>query len=362
MKDSTKPIRAKHDPAMRNKKEITIYDIAESLNLSSATVSRGLKDHPAIRKETKMRILEKAKEMGYRHNLFASNLRRNKTNTIGVIVPRLNSYFMSSVIAGIEKVVNEAGYNLVISQSLESEKKEMVSIRTMFNSRVDGLLVSLAYDTQDESHFKIILDKNIPLIFFDRVFEHPLCTSVIIDNYAAGYAMTEHLISQGRKRIVHITANLKRNVYAERLRGYKQALADHHIPYDEKLIFINNLGEAACVEAVQSLLQMDPLPDGIFSSNDSSAVVCIRELKMAGINIPEQIAVGGFNNEPISTVIEPNLTTIHYPGQEMGEVCASILIRKLAKPDNADLNRVVLRHKLIVRDSSRNTELVTIKK
>jgi LacI family transcriptional regulator len=341
---------------MRNKKEITIYDIAESLNLSSATVSRGLKDHPAIRKETKKRILEKAKEMGYRHNLFASNLRRNRTNTIGVIVPRLNSYFMSSVISGIEKVANEAGYNLVISQSLESEKKEMVNIKTMFNTRVDGLLVSLAYDTEDDSHFKIILDKNIPLIFFDRVFEHPLCTSVVIDNFAAGYSMTKHLIDQGCKRIVHLTANLKRNVYSERLRGYMQALADHNIPYDEKLIFVNNLGESAVMEAIESILHMNPLPDGIFSSNDSSAVVCIRELKKAGIQIPQQIAIGGFNNEPNSTVIEPNLTTIHYPGQEMGEVCASILIRKLAKPENADLNRVVLRHQLIVRNSSRKKE------
>ena len=337
---------------MRSKKEITIYDIAASLNLSSATVSRGLKDHPAIRKETKKRILEKAKEMGYRHNLFASNLRRNRTNTIGVIVPRLNSYFMSSVISGIEKVANEAGYNLVISQSLESEKKEVASIRTMFNTRVDGLLVSLAYDTEDDSHFDIILDKNIPLIFFDRVFEHPRCTSVVIDNQAAGYDMTKHLIGQGCKRIAHITANLKRNVYAERLRGYKQALADHEIPFEENLIFVNNLSESATMEAIKSILQMDPMPDGLFCSNDSSAVICIRELKKAGIKIPEQIAVGGFNNEPISTVVEPNLTTIHYPGQEMGEVCATILIRKLAKPDNADLNRVVLRHQLIIRDSS----------
>ena len=337
---------------MRTKKEITIYDIAESLNLSSATVSRGLKDHPAIRKETEKKILEKAKEMGYRHNHFASNLRRSSTNTIGVIVPRLNSYFMSSVIAGIEKVVNEAGYNLVISQSLESEKKENVSIKTMFNSRVDGLLVSLAYDTENDSQFKIILDKNIPLIFFDRVFEHPRCTSVIIDNYAAGYAMTEHLIRQGCKRIVHITGSLKRNVYAERLRGYKQALADRGITYDETLVFINNLDEAACMDAMHKILKMEPLPDGIFSSNDSSAVICIRELKTAGVRIPEQVAIGGFNNEPISTVIEPNLTTIHYPGQEMGEVCATILIRRLTKPENVDLNRVVLHHRLIIRDSS----------
>lgn len=338
---------------MRTKKEVTIYDIAASLKLSSATVSRGLKDHPAIRKETKKRILEKAKEMGYRHNHFASNLRRSRTNTIGVIVPRLNSYFMSSVIAGVEKVVNEAGYNLVISQSLESEKKENVSIKTMFNTRVDGLLVSLAYDTNDDSQFRIILDKNIPIIFFDRVFEHPLCTSVIIDNFMAGYTMTQHLIDQGCKRVAHITANLKRNVYAERLRGYKQALADRGLPYDESLLFVNNLTEEACRAAVQSILNMKTRPDGIFCSNDSSAVICIRDLKAAGVRIPQEIAVGGFNNEPIATVVEPNLTTINYPGHEMGEICATILIRKLNKPDDADLNRVVLRHQLIIRDSSR---------
>lgn len=338
--------------AMRNKKEITIYDIAESLNLSSATVSRGLKDHPAIRKETKKKILEKAKELGYRHNQFASNLRRNRTNTIGVIVPRLNSYLMSSVIAGIEKVVNEAGYNLVISQSLELEKKETANISTMFNSRVDGLLVSLAYDSDDDSRFKMILDKNIPLIFFDRVLEDPLCTSVVIDNYAAAYSLTQHLIQQGCQRIAHITANLKRNVYADRLRGYRQALADGGRAADENLLFVSNLDEASCVKAVEAMLAMNPRPDAIFCSNDSSAVVCIRELKKAGIKIPSEIAVAGFNNEPISTVVEPNLTTVHYPGQEMGEVCAAILIRKLARPGNVELDRVVLRHHLIIRDSS----------
>lgn len=334
------------------KKEVTIYDIAASLNLSSATVSRGLKDHPAIRKETKKRILEKAKELGYRHNHFASSLRQNRTNTIGVIVPRLNSYLMSSVIAGIEKVVNEAGYNLVISQSLELEKKETVNIRTMFNTRVDGLLVSLAYDSHDDSRFKIILDKNIPLIFFDRVLENPLCTSVVIDNYAAAYAMTQHLIAQGCKRIAHITANLQRNVYRDRLRGFQQALADCGLHFDQHLLFVNNLDEGSCIEAVHAMLAMHAPPDAIFSANDSSAVVCIRELKRAGIIIPKDIAVAGFNNEPISTVVEPNLTTVHYPGQEMGEVCAAILIRKISQPQDAALDRVVLRHQLIIRDSS----------
>jgi LacI family transcriptional regulator len=338
---------------MSTHKDITIYDIAEALNLSPATISRGLKEHPSIRKDTRKKILEKAKEMGYRQNFFASNLRRNRTNTIGVIVPRLNSYFMSTVIAGMEKIANQAGYNLIISQSMESLAKEVVNVKTLYNSRVDGLLVSLAYATDDIAHFEDLLDKGVPLIFFDRVFEHPQCTSIVIDNYKAGYEVTDHLISQGCKRIAHISANLKRNVYADRLKGYKQALADHGILYDDKLVFINNLSEQAGVEVCRALLQMDPLPDAIFAANDACAVSCIRELKLAGIKIPQDIAVAGFNNDPLSKVIEPNLTTINYPGYEMGEMAASTLIRRLDLQHGTSLNSIVLRHELIIRESSR---------
>lgn len=333
-------------------KDVTIYDIAEALSLSPATISRGLKDHPAIKKDTKKRILEKAREMGYQHNMFASNLRRNRTNTIGVIVPRLNSYFMSAVIAGIEKVANEAGYNLIISQSLESVKKEMMNVRTLFNSRVDGLLVSAAYDTEDLSHFEIFLEKKIPLIFFDRVLEHPDCTNIVIDNFKAGYEVTQHLIQQGCKRIVHITANLKRNVYADRLSGYKKALQDAGLTFDESLLIINNLSDQAGVEAAETIFRMNPAADGIFSSNDSCAVSCIRQLKHLGKKIPQDIAIAGFNNDPLSKVIEPNLTTVNYPGQEMGEVAASLLIRRLTKKENASMNSLVLKHNLVVRQSS----------
>ncbi len=337
---------------MSTHKDITIYDIAEALNLSPATVSRGLKEHPSIRKDTRKRILDKAKEMGYRQNFFASNLRRNRTNTIGVIVPRLNSYFMSTVIAGMEKIANQAGYNLIISQSMESIAKEVVNVKTLYNSRVDGLLVSLAYATEDIAHFEDLLDKGVPLIFFDRVFDHPQCTSIVIDNYRAGYEVTQHLIAQGCRRIAHITASLKRNVYADRLKGYKQALIDSGVPYDENLLFINNLSEQAGVDVCKTLLQMDVRPDAIFTSNDACAVSCIRELKHAGLNVPHDIAVAGFNNDPLSKVIEPNLTTINYPGHEMGEVAASTLIRRLDNQHGASLNTIVLRHELIIREST----------
>jgi len=147
-------------------KEVTIYDIAEKLNISSATVSRALNDDPVVNKKTRKRIFDTANEMGYRLNHFARNLRSQKTGIIGVILPRLNSYFMSSAISGIEQVANTEGYNIIISQSAELGDKEIANARTMFNNRVDGLLVSLAYDTKDIAHFEPFFKKGIPVIFF----------------------------------------------------------------------------------------------------------------------------------------------------------------------------------------------------
>ncbi len=335
-----------------NEKEITIYDIAKALNVSPATVSRGLKDHPGIRKDTKKRIVTAARKMGYRQNTFASNLRRRRTNTIGVIVPRLNSYFMSTVIAGMEKVANQTGYNLIISQSQESFKKEIASVTTMFNSRVDGLMVSLAYETRGTNHFETLLRKEISIIFFDRVIEHANCTSIVIDNKKAGYDATLHLLDQGCSRIIALCGSLNRNVYADRLEGYKQALQESGIAFDTGLVITDNFSDQDGAQAAQQILKMSKLPDGIFASNDTSAVACIRELKQAGIRVPDDIAVVGFNNDPISRVIEPNLTTIHYPGEEMGEVAATTLINKLKGLPTANLNRIVLRHELIIRPSS----------
>jgi LacI family transcriptional regulator len=336
---------------MSQTKDVTIYDIAKVLNVSPATVSRGLKDHPSIRKDTKKRILDAAAKMGYQQNTFASNLRRKQTNTIGIIIPRLNSYFMSAVIAGMEKVANNAGYNLIISQSQESVKKEIESVTTMYNSRVDGLLVSLASDTKNTNHFETLLKKNVPLIFFDRVMEHAACTSIVIDNRRAGYDATCHLLEQGSRRIVHIAGNLARNVYQDRLSGYKQALMENDIKPNDEYVISNILSDEAGAEAAKQILAMNPLPDGIFTANDTSAVGCIRALKEAGIKIPEQIAVVGFNNDPISKVIEPNLTTVQYPGEQMGEVAATTLIAKIKTP-SASVNTIVLRHELIIRQSS----------
>lgn len=334
-------------------KEVTIYDIAKRLNYSPATVSRALNDHPAIKGNTKDVITSMAREMGYRSNTFASNLRRQRTNTIGVIVPRLNSNFMSCVLAGMEKVANEAGYNLIISQSLESVTKEKANAQTMFNSRVDGLLVSVAYDTEDVAHFNTFTNKGVPLLFFDRVIASDQSTSIVIDNMKAGYEATAHLLKQGRKQILHVTGNLKRNVYADRLKGYQQALAEQDIPYNEQLVLVTDLSQEVGVDVARQIRQMTKRPDGLFVTNDLCAVSCMTTLKKAGMHIPDDIAIVGFNNDPVSQVVEPALTTIHYPGREMGEIAAKSLINHLnGLMDIHTTNTIILRSELIIRGSS----------
>lgn len=338
---------------MKPKKDITIYDIAQKLDLSSATVSRALQDHPAINKNTRKKIQDAAKELGYRHNNFASSLRKQKTNTIGVIVHELNSNFITSVLAGIEKVTTQAGYDLIIAHSSESFEKEAANALNLFHKRVDGLIASLAFDTKGLDHYKQYEEKGIPVIFFDRVEEKSDSTKVIIDNYKCGYQATQHLIEQGCKRIVLVTANLKRNVYAQRHKGYTDALFDNGIAYNKDYVLIKDLSEQCGVEAALQILKMKPLPDGAFITNDFSAAVCMQTLKEHGVRIPEDIAVVGFNNDAISKIIEPQLTTVHYPGIDMGEIAARNLINHLKGITNiSQTNTIVVRSELIIRKSS----------
>ncbi len=338
---------------LKQDKEITIYDLATQLGVSPATVSRALKNNPSISLSTRKKINALAEKLGYRHNTFASSLRLKRTNTIGVIVHELNSNFIVTVLAGIEKVATEAKYNLIIAHSSENAKLEAANASNLFHKRVDGLIASLSFDTEDLLHFKPFQDKNIPIVFFDRVFENTEGTKVIINNFQAGYDATSHLIKQGCKRIAHITSSLKRNVYAERMRGYKQALLDNKLKFEEKLIVVDGFKEDDASRSAKRIVAMKPLPDGIFITNDFCAAVVMQVLKDAGIRIPEDIAVVGFNNDSIGKIINPKLTTINYPGFEVGQVAARSLINHLKGLWDMNLtNTVVIKSELIVRESS----------
>jgi LacI family transcriptional regulator len=336
-------------------KKVTIYDLAKLLNISPATVSRSLNDHPSISDSTKKMVLAMANEKGYRANKFAANLSNQKSNTIGVIVPRLNSYFMSTVLAGIEQVANKVGYSLIISQSLESEEKEKINAKTLLNSGVDALLVSLAYESNDYGHFQEYTHRKIPLLFFDRVIDLPHCTTILIDNKAAGYEATKHLLEMGCKNLLHVSGSLQRSLYVDRFKGFKEALWENNMPVGDDHLMETDL-DTKKVKSVVDRIKTSPRKiDGLFVASDNFAANCIKELQEEGFNVPGDIKVVGFNNDPVSEIISPHLTTIDYPGFKMGVLAGESIIAHLNGNINLQTtNTILVRHKLIVRASTRS--------
>ncbi len=338
---------------MRGRKEATIYDIAQNLKLSATTVSRALLKSPKIKKATQKKIEATAQALGYQRNNFATSLVGQKTKTIGVIVPRLFSHFISSALAGIEKVATAGGYSTIVAQSDENLAREVTNAFNLFHSGVDGLIVSLAFTDTDLSHFEPFEKRGIPVVFVDRVSKNSRGLKIVIDNHHCGYQATEHLIVQGCKKIVIVTASLDKSVYGERHRGYADALADNKMAYDSNNVLTTEFNEASGEEIAMRLLAMEPMPDGVFFTNDFAAIVCIKALKEKGIRIPDDMAIVGFNNDPLSTVISPALSTINYPGMKLGEIAATNLISCLQGELVATISdTLVLPTELIIRQSS----------
>jgi LacI family transcriptional regulator len=339
---------------MGEQKDITIYDIAEKLKLSTSTISRALKDHQSISKKTIKKVKETANKMGYHPNILAASLRSNKTKTIGVLISRINRPFISSLISGIEITAQKAGYNVIITQSHDLYNDEVNMAKALYNSRVSGIICSLAMETRDTSHFKQFMDKNIPLVFVDRVPKEFNTYRVMIDNYSAGYKATKHLIEQGCKRIGHFAGSQFRNIYSERKRGYIDALKQFNLPVDEKLIIhFNTLSYDEGEKATAKLLDMKNPPDGIFSANDTAAVSIIQGAKKRGINIPNEIAIIGFNDDPIASIIDPGLSSITHPAVKMGKTSAEKILSHLNSSNGEDITEITfLNTEVVIRGSS----------
>ncbi len=332
---------------------ITIHDIAKILNIDSSTVSRALNNSPRVTEKTKNRILAKASELGYQRNDLASNLRKNKTNTLGVIVPRISRHFFSSAIAGIEETAYKLGYNVIICQSLEQLEREQKSINTLLANRVDGVLVSISMETENYDHFDGLRQRRIPFVFFDRHCNIPETSSVLINDFKAGFDATEHLILQGCETIVHFSGPLHLEIYKNRYEGYKAALLKHQLAFNADLVFSSKLMEQDGVDNVSKMLALPDKIDGIFSANDVAAISAMQQLKKNGIKVPNDIAVVGFSNETISAIIEPSLTTINQSGFEIGKTATELLISQIASGSKNIVNeRIVIKARLIERDSS----------
>lgn len=334
-------------------KKTTIYDIAKELDITASTVSRALNDHPNVKDSTKQLVIEQAKKMNYQPNSIAAALRKGKSNIIGVIVPNADRNFFASVIRGIEEVANDAGYNILICQSNESVEKERSNISTLLEAQVDGILASYAKETTDFDHYQEIINRDVPLILFDRVNDNLDVGSVVVDDYLGAFKATEHLIEQGCRRIVHFSGPQNLNIYKERRRGYQEALEKHNIPVDEDLILQSNLLLEDGYELAKKLLEFDELPDAIFSASDFSAVGAMEVLKEQGIEIPDQVAIVGFSNEQFTSFVDPGLSTVDQQSKQMGMFTARLFLDYMdGKIATATAPKTVLNPELIIRGSS----------
>lgn len=336
---------------MKNGK-ITIHDISKALEIDSSTVSRALNDSPRVKQKTKQKIIDKALELGYQRNSLASKLRTNRTNTIGVIVPRIARPFFASVIAGIEETAYDAGYDVIICQSLEDLERENKLIETLFSNRVEGILISISMETIDYSHFEKYKKQGLPFVFFDRPCNEKENTNVIINDFEAGFNATEHLIEKGCRNIVHFSGPQTLGLYKNRLDGYISALKKNNIKINPDYIIESRLMKEDGIKNAKKILNL-PEVDAVFSANDTAAISAMQYLKTKGVSIPEDIAFVGFSNEPISAVIEPSLTTVSQNDFEMGRIASTLLFEKINSKTNKNKNLTkILDGELIVRNSS----------
>ncbi|MCE4566771.1 LacI family DNA-binding transcriptional regulator [Maribellus sp. CM-23] len=331
---------------------VTIKDIARELNISASTVSRALKNHPDISEETKRAVNELAQKLNYQPNAVALSLKQRRSHTIGVIIPEIVHYFFSSVISGIEDVAYDAGFNVIICQSNERYEREVANARTLLASRVDGVLVSVSKHTEDFQHLHNLQDNNIPLVFYDRVVPGLEADQVIIDDLDASYRATRHLIETGRKRIVHFAGPQKLLIGRQRKEGYIKALEEAGIKVDPSLIIEADSFEKARL-AVMRLLNEKKEFDGVFATNDLTAIGAMQTIQKRGFKIPDEIAVVGFSDGRFSGITDPTLTSVDQHGYEMGTVATEMLLRRITS-DNNDYpyETRVLNADLIVRGSS----------
>lgn len=331
-------------------KHISLKDLAKELDVSISTVSRALKDHPDISDEMKQKVKDLASRKNYTPNPLAMGLLKQETKTIGVIVPDLVTHFYSSIISGIEAIAKEQGYFILISSSNESMEKEKESVQNLLHSRVEGLIVCLSQETTDYSHFKKLIEEDIPLVFFDRVYFKDQVPCVVADNQFAAKQITQHFHKQGYRRIAFINGPENLNISKERLQGYLEGLHACKLPHNQSLIAQCNLSHDSASEAMNHLLQLAEPPDAVFGINDTVAFAAMKEIKKHRLKIPDDIGLIGFTDEFHATVVDPQLTSITHPTFEMGKTAAHLFFERIKK--GIHNKTIQLKTQLIIRESS----------
>jgi DNA-binding LacI/PurR family transcriptional regulator len=337
---------------MKKKPNITIVDIAGALNISKSTVSRALSDSHGINPETKKRILEFAEKNDYRPDFLGQSLRNRSSKTIGVIIPAYNIPFYSIAICGIQDYAMKQGYNVMVCHSREQYDVEIRNVEALLAANVDGMIISVARDTEKNEHIHRLKKKGIPLVLFNRVIENFKAAKVVVNDYYGAYNMVKYLVGTGCKNIAHIAGPSNLLLSMNRKAGYLDALKDSGIEVCQEIITEGDFTVESGISCIDVLLKTRKKIDAVFCVCDAVAFGAMKVLKENGIKIPDDISVAGFTNEPMAEMIEPTLTTVRQPIYEIGETAARLLFAQFNDPDlPAEL--CVMETDIIVRNSTR---------
>lgn len=336
-------------------KHVTIKDIARYLSISVSTVSRALVNDKNIRRETKEKVLEAAKVLGYKPNPVATNLKFGHTNTVGVIVPEMVTPFASRVVNGIQEVLYANGIKVIIAESGEDPEKEKENLQLMERFMVDGIIISLCSYKKNREEYLRLQQAEMPMVFYDRIPYGLDVSQVIVDDYMKAFFLIERLIRGGRKRIVHIQG--PDDVYnsIERARGYKDALAKFKIFPDEDMLIKTGLTFEDGKNVADRLVEKNISFDAVFAFTDTLAIGTMNRLRELGKKIPEEIAVASFSGTELSTIVYPKLTTVEPPLFQMGKAAAELILEKIKAPSSPNRS-VVLNAEIRMRASTGNDD------
>lgn len=339
-------------------KEVTLKEIALELGISIATVSKALKNYQDVSPKTKAAVLKLAEQLNYRPNSFAVNLRTKESKTIGLIIPEIVHHFFSNIVNAIIEKAEKKGYLVIILQSNESAELERKQIDLLLSKRVDGILMSLSNNTKNLDHLRKVMDHHIPLVIFDKISKLLDCSKVVIDDRSAGYHATEHLIKSGCKKIAHIRGPLNPQNSIDRFLGYRKALKDYNLPFDNSLVFTcEKVSFEEGFDFAKKIYIEHKDVDGIFAITDLVGIGVVAYFNEVGVKIPEQIAIIGFSNWFMSSVISPSLSTIDQPGFEMGKNALKLLLKEIKahkKGKEFKYKTIVLPTHVIKRNSTLN--------
>jgi LacI family transcriptional regulator len=316
-------------------KETTLKQIAETLGISITTVSKALKNYPDVSEKTRNAVLELAKNLHYTPNSFAVNLRTKESKTIGLIIPEVVHHFFSNVINGIIAEAEKNGYLVIILQSNESLELEKKQVELLLNKRVDGIIMSLSNESNDDDHIKEIIRRKIPFVLFDKISKLINCSKVIIDDQKAAFNAVQHLIDKGCKKIAHIRGPVNPQNAIDRFLGYKKALEKNNISFDSKLVYTcKNVTFEEGNDFAKQIITDHPDVDGIFVITDLVAVGVLAHFNEKNIKIPQQVKIIGFSNWFMSQVITPKLSTVDQPSYEMGVHSFNLLLQEMNDKKN----------------------------